>query len=531
MSITRIGKIGITDAKLNTTIRAIVQAEIASALGQPQQPTQYGTETLTAYFYNGAMKGEGAGLIASSGGDFAEFNAALPQFMLDFFEDDEFSDVAVPLKTKSGEDVLDSNGDPINEYYVKFYNHQYRHGKGTTSDGIEYEYMSIAKYGETPEGYHNNVAFAKASTLSAWKDYILIAKYPYSKVTDGNGNTYFGSFKNGTPIAEIGVPETYIHPKRGGGVRGMRTELLYVAMLSAIIYGDRGMGYQSSASKEISEHFLGNALEVATGGTQLSDARGNTNASGNTFSLLLTDARAALQVGATVCFHDNNNFYAGFGGNSGNNPPNRTITARLEGETYVTFTFDGDAINVYGKYLYCNYFGKTGLTDNGVGAISGVPKNAGNDIYPVGYAPFKLLGIENPFGMYATWLDWCKGAVNGQLKFYLAEAEASLDAGSWETKSVSGITNDTFVRSCTDNVGLGLLMPGSGTADAATGYGFKSKWANADNYCVFYGRDNGDNYKHGSLFSFCSCVNYGWSYVAGGGAYGGCWGRVFRGVR
>lgn len=517
-----VGKSSAFFTAMEARIKAQVLAEVTRTY--PEVVTQ--SDTLTVIFYESAIRGSvdgvaGKMILTPNAGeaetkDFAELNAALPAFMQSFFESDEFTDVSVSLKDKSsGDDKVDGNGDVIYQKKVKFYNHPYFHRTGVDTQGNNYEIFSIAKYNTMPSGYKCHHAFIKSDNAT-YKDYILISKYPLSEVVTGDSFTFNGSFSGAYPISEV-QPETRIHPRRSKYEQGMRFEMLYFAMLCAIIYGDRAMGYQDNASMQLANHFVGNALDID--GYKLNSS-GNSNSASNTFAVPNDNPYAEMVVGCSVTFLSHEQYRSYGSGSSTYTSETRTITAKEVGGSYTTFTFDGEAYLSYNKYLHANYMGKTGVTDS-INYISGYRTD-----YPKGYQPFKLLGLENPFGMYATWLDWIKSQSNSATRVFSYGNNVESNADSWDSKSHTNVSG--WITTWYENPNINAFLPSTNGGDSVTYYGMK--YQKLDNTAMVYGRDNATDFKHGSLFSYCSCLSVSWTTLALSSLVYGCWGRVYRSV-
>ncbi len=497
-----------------------VKAEILAELTNSEATPYYNADTLTVYFYNGSLVGVGAGLLEN--GTFMSYNAATPEVFTNFFEADEFTVIEEDYKDKAGNVITDGNGNAIKQYKTKFYSHPFLHGKGTTAGGDEYEYFSIGRHGATLAGYQPHFAFSYpvAGMEDTFKSYILIDTYINSKVVDGNGVTHIGSFRGGYPVAEIGVPESYIHPYRGYKEQGLRFEMQWLDILTAVCLGRRGEGYYGSASLELANHFSGDALDI-NGVAVTAD-----NSEGNTFSVSNSSAYANLEVGAQVSFDSNTNVYAA---RTGSTVITRTITAKSVGSSTTTFTFDGDAVNIYGRYLHTSYMGATGATDS----ISSSILNGYRTEYPAGYQPFKLFNVEKPWGAHAHWLDWLKTGSSGYLQICQTTDNASVDSYNWASFYFAGwSTGANHVRTMKSYYTPRIVLAAETfSGDAVTYYAMRQYWQFA-NFCVMSGRAyQNQDYKYGGQFSLCSCYIRDWAFVAFSALNLGCWGRVFRSVR
>ena len=498
--------------------KADVKTEILSALTNSEATPVFDDDTLTVYFWNGQLVGVGAGLLEDA--DFMQYNAATPQLFSDFFEDDEFSIIEEDYRDKAGNVVTDGNGNNIKQYKTKFYSHPFLHGKGTTAGGDEYEYFSIGKHGAQIAGYETHFAFSSpvAGHEDEYKEYILLDTYQSSKIVDGNGVTHIGSFRGGYPIAEIGVPETYVHPYRGYKEQGLRMEMQWLDILTAVCLGRRGEGWYGSASEELSNHFCGDAKDID--GTSITAA----NEAGNSFSVANTNAYAGLAVGAQVSFDSVTNEY---GARDGTTVITRTITAKSVGESSTTFTFDGDAVNVYGRKLHTSYMAATGATDGLTGIC------AYSTLCPIGRQPFKLFNVEKPWGAHATWLDWVKAQSSGYLHFCQTTDATSVDSYGWNGFYFPGwSTSGNYVRTMKSYHVPRIVLPNvTYSGDSVTYYAVRQYWQ-FDGKCVLYGRAyQSANYKYGGQFYLASCSYSGCSVVADINLYRGCWGRSFRSVR
>ena len=492
--------------------------ELLRELKNTEAPPFFDDDTLTVYFYNGCLVGVGAGLL--EGESFMQYNQAMPQLFADFFEDDEFSIIEEDYRDKAGNVCYDGNGNAIKQYKTKFYSHPFLHGKGQTAGGDEYEYFSIGKHGAQIAGYSTHFAFSYpvAGMEDQFKDSILIDTYQSSKIVDGNGVTHIGSFKGGYPIAEIGVPESNVHPYRGYKEQGMRFEMQWIDILTAICLGRRGEGYYGSSSLELSNHFCGDALDID--GTSITTA----NEASNSFSVANSSRYAALAVGAQVSFDSVTNEY---GARNGTTVITRTITAKTVGDSATTFTFDGDPVNVYGRKLHTSYMAATGATDGLTGIC------AFSDLYPVGCQPFKLFNVEKPWGANAIWLDWLKTGGTGNIKICQTTDMQSVDSYAWASFYFAGwSTGANHVRTMKSYFVPKVVLPAETfSGDAVTYYAVRQYWSWND-FCILHGRAyQNANYKYGGQFSLCSCYNGDWSSVANNYLGSGCWGRSFRSVR
>lgn len=527
----KIGIVGKSSA-FYTQMEARIKAQVIAEIQREYPEVMTASDTLTAIFYEGAITGSYEGvsgkvLFTNIGGvktayDFAQLNADLPEPFASFFETGEFGVNEINLKDKVGVDVVDGDGNVIKEYKTKYFNHPVFHKSGVDLYGNNYELWSIAKYGTLPDGYEKHHAFIKDDN-ETYFDSIFLSTYPLSEILDGNGNAWVGSFKGKTPIGEVD-PIVRIQPERSYYDRGWRWEWDYYSILCTIIYGDRAMGYQDNASLAIQGHFAGNALDV--NGYRL-NSTGNSNSASNTFCVNKqtnneVEAYATLQVGADVTFL-NTELYASYGNRANNNTSvTRKITQVEDMGSYIRYTFDGDAYLSYNKWLHCNYFGNTGVTDS-INHLSGYRTE-----YPDGYKPFKLLNIENPFGMYATWLDWIVNQSATQIKMYEYGLQDVSNRGTWSNISTPNVAEgwvSQYARLTTTRICA--FIPNAILGSSVTYY-MSRTFRDSQERAMIYGRDNRTDYKHGVLRSFTSCYNNPWTDLANSSLYVGCWGRVYR---
>ena len=525
-----IGKIGDSDAKKaakEAALKTQIENEVLARLVGTVPTHNYDGDTYGVRFTNGSTTGVGIGGL--TGCTFASFNNDGTinwgtMYSSGFLDVDE----VVEVQELVGTNVFESDGEtPMKSHYSKFKARATKLFIWEDDQQNKYYDYLILKQPNYEKNFFLHKAFVNDDGTE--KAYMLYARFPLAEKTDSDGNKHLVSQPNLYPVSEV-LPETAIIPYRDADAEVVRVEWDYIAFLSKIVFGTTEIGYHGYNHGGL----LGNALDNY-GGYQLSL---NSNSAGNTFKVANESPYADLAVGAKVSFRFGN-LYGSFGTGGSTYMVTRTITEKEVGSSNTVFTFDGEAINVYNKYLHTVFMGMTGVTES-MNAL------CGEDIkYPAGYRPFKLWGIENLFGAMGTWCDGLKssnattlcicdtnrGCTAGSYSGYVSIGQ-SLPSSNGYIKSYIMAHNSKYDGTVIPR--YNFLVPNEVGASNIT-YESSYKYLDTNNnMAIVYGRDRADsNYQNnGGISSLASSSGNGnaWSNVASSYLAYGCWGRVYRSV-